>query len=153
MRGGRVALVIVAVVLASPTALDAAQVRTCTATRADSLGPFYEPGAPRRAKVGNGYLLSGVVRSTRNCRPLTGARVEFWLAGPDGEYADRYRATVIAGRGGRYRFESHFPPPYSGRPSHIHIRVSAARHRTLVTQHYPRRGAESARFNLTLRPR
>ena len=142
-----------AIAAACVTAGVAAPSRNCTPTRADSLGPFYEPGAPRRAKVGSGYALSGVVRSTRNCRPLAGARVEFWLAGPDGEYGDAWRATVVSGRGGRYRFQSHFPPPYSGRPSHIHIRVSAARHRTLVTQHYPRRGMASARFNLTLRPR
>jgi protocatechuate 3,4-dioxygenase beta subunit len=38
---------------------------------------------------------------------------------------------------GGYRFESDFPPPYVGRPPHIHIRVTADGHNTLVTQHYP----------------
>ncbi len=123
----------------------------CKATPPDALGPFYEPNAPVRAKVGSGYVLTGVVRSARTCKPIARARIEFWLAGPDGEYADRYRATVFASRTGAYRFESHFPPPYSTRPPHIHVRVSARGYRTLVTQFYPRAGVSSARFNLTLR--
>lgn len=124
----------------------------CAPTPADSLGPFYEAGAPVRAKVGSGYVLSGVVRSARTCKPVAAARVELWLAGPDGEYADRYRATVFSRRDGTYRFESHFPPPYSGRPPHIHLRVSARAFRALVTQHYPRRGTARARFDLVVRP-
>jgi protocatechuate 3,4-dioxygenase beta subunit len=126
----------------------------CTPTRADALGPFYEPNAPVRSKVGSGYVLSGVVRSARTCTPISRARIELWLAGPDGEYADRYRATIFSSsRTGAYRFVSHFPPPYAGRPSHIHIRVSARGFRTLVTQHYPRAGTRRASFALVLRPR
>ena len=70
------------------------------------LGPFYLPGAPERSKVGTGYVLQGTVRSTQNCEPLPGAVIEFWLAGPDGHYADRYRATVVADNEGQYQFES-----------------------------------------------
>jgi protocatechuate 3,4-dioxygenase beta subunit len=33
--------------------------------------------------------------------------------------------------------ESNFPPGYSGRPPHIHIRISANGFRSLATQHYP----------------
>jgi protocatechuate 3,4-dioxygenase beta subunit len=133
--------------------LAAAALATCAPTPADALGPFYEPSAPVRSKVGSGYVLTGAVRSARTCKPIPRARVELWLAGPDGEYADRYRATIFASRTGTYRFESHFPPPYSGRPSHIHIRVTARGFRTLVTQHYPRAGTRRASFALVLRPR
>jgi protocatechuate 3,4-dioxygenase beta subunit len=49
--------------------------------------------------------------------------LELWLAGPDGEYADAYRATVIADAQGRYRFASHAPAAYAGRPPHLHLRV------------------------------
>lgn len=122
----------------------------CPPTRADALGPFYEPGAPVRSRVGRGYVLSGRVLSTA-CRPLRGARIEFWLANPNGDYDDRHRATMFATRTGAYRFESNRPPPYSGRPPHIHVRVSARGYRTLVTQHYPRSGRTSAVFNLVLR--
>ena len=126
---------------------------TCRPTPTDSLGPFYEPNAPVRSKVGTGYVLTGVVRSSRTCRPVARARIELWLAGPDGEYADRYRATIFSTRTGAYRFQSHFPPPYSGRPSHVHLRVTARGFRTLVTQHYPRRGTTRATFPIVLVPR
>jgi protocatechuate 3,4-dioxygenase beta subunit len=72
------------------------------------------------------------------------------MAGPDGEYTDDYRATQLVGADGAYRFESHFPPPYSGRPPHIHLRVSAEGYQTLVTQHYPKEGETSASFDLVL---
>jgi protocatechuate 3,4-dioxygenase beta subunit len=122
----------------------------CRPTPPDSLGPFYEPGAPVRSKVGNGYVLTGRVLAARTCRAIPRARIELWLANPSGEYDDAHRATVIAGRRGGYRFESNKPPSYQSRPPHIHIRVSARGFRTLVTQHYPRAGRRSAVFNLVL---
>ena len=146
-------VVTLAAVVAASAAAPAAAAPTCRATPADSLGPYYEPNAPVRAKVGRGYVLTGTVRAAGTCRAIARARVELWLAGPDGEYADRYRATIFASRTGTYRFESHFPPPYSGRPSHIHICVTARGFRTLVTQHYPRAGTRRASFALVLRPR
>lgn len=133
--------------------LVSAALATCSPTPADALGPFYEPGAPVRAKVGTGHVLRGVVRSSRTCRPIARARIEFWLAGPSGRYDDAHRATVFARRDGSYRFESNFPPSYSGRPPHIHVRVTARGYRALVTQFYPRRGQTRARFALVLRPR
>jgi protocatechuate 3,4-dioxygenase beta subunit len=122
----------------------------CRPTPPDSLGPFYEPGAPVRSKVGSGYVLTGRVLAARTCRAIPRARIELWLANPSGEYDDAHRATVIAGRRGGYRFESNKPPSYQSRPPHIHIRVSARGFRTLVTQHYPRAGRRSAVFNLVL---
>jgi protocatechuate 3,4-dioxygenase beta subunit len=122
----------------------------CRATPPDSLGPFYEPGAPMRSKVGSGYVLSGRVLAARTCRAIPRARIELWLANPQGEYDDAHRATLIAGRRGGYRFESNKPPSYQSRPPHIHIRVAARGFRTLVTQHYPRTNRSSAVFNLVL---
>jgi protocatechuate 3,4-dioxygenase beta subunit len=121
----------------------------CTPTRSDALGPYYEPGAPVRSKVGSGYVLSGRAL-TVGCRPISGARVEFWLVNPRGDYDDAHRATVLARRDGRYRFESNRPIAYEARPPHIHVRITARGFRTLVTQHYPRPGRRSAVFNLVL---
>jgi hypothetical protein len=124
----------------------------CEPTRSDMLGPFYRPGAPERSKVGEGYVLEGKVRSAADCAPVPGARVELWLAGPDGRYADRYRATIHSNSDGGYRFESHYPPPYAGRPSHIHIRVTAQGFAELVTQHYPAPGETGGVMDLVLAP-
>lgn len=131
---------------------NAGQSTDCLPTAADALGPFYKPGAPQRSSVGKGYVLQGVVRSADGCRPLPGAVIELWLAGPDGRYDDEYRATLIADDSGRYQFESHVPVPYSGRPPHIHLRVTAAGYQRLVTQHYPQRGQRQGVFDLVLLP-
>jgi protocatechuate 3,4-dioxygenase beta subunit len=122
----------------------------CRSTPPDALGPFYEPGAPVRSKVGTGYVLSGRVLAARTCRAIPRARIELWLVNPQGVYDDAHRATVIAGRRGGYRFQSNKPPSYESRPPHIHIRVTARGYRTLVTQHYPRANRTSAVFNLVL---
>jgi protocatechuate 3,4-dioxygenase beta subunit len=124
----------------------------CKPTPPDSLGPFYQPNAPLRISVGEGYLLAGEVKSAADCFPIPGARIELWLAGPDGKYDDEHRATILSGQTGEYRFASNFPPGYGNRPPHIHIRVSAEGYQTLVTQHYPEKGSERATFDLVLVP-
>jgi protocatechuate 3,4-dioxygenase beta subunit len=136
----------------SEPVLEAETQITCLPTEPDMLGPFYVADAPLRDSVGEGYVLEGTVRAAGSCAPVAGVAVEFWLAGPNGEYGDDYRATVAVGEDGRYRFESHAPPPYAGRPAHIHIRVEAAGYQTLVTQHYPEQGGTSAEFDLVLLP-
>jgi protocatechuate 3,4-dioxygenase beta subunit len=74
------------------------------------------------------------------------------MAGPDGEYIDDYRATVLTNESGEYGFESHLPPSYLRRPPHIHIRVTADGFNTLSTQHYPAEGSNKAEFDLVLIP-
>jgi hypothetical protein len=124
----------------------------CTPTPKDALGPFYEPNAPLRAKVGEGYVLTGQVKSAVDCSPVSRARIEFWLAAQNRHYDGDHRATVYSGNGGEYRFESNFPPPYMSRPSHIHVRVSAKGYGELVTQHYPAKGGKGAKFDLVIEP-
>lgn len=124
----------------------------CTPTAEDAQGPFYREGAPVRSKLGEGYLLTGVVRSAADCAPIEGARIELWMTGPEGDYADKWRATTFSGKGGVYSFESHFPGPYGSRPPHIHMIVNAAGFRELVTQHYPHPGKAEGTFDLVLIP-
>jgi len=124
----------------------------CTPTKPDSLGPFYQPSAPVRSSVDSGYVLSGTVKSTSNCSPVDGVRIEFWLANPDGEYDEAHRATIFSNESGAYWFESNFPPPYGSRPSHIHVRVTAEGFKPLITQHYPVAGRTEATFDLVLIP-
>ena len=124
----------------------------CQPTPPDAMGPFYKPDAPVRDWVGYGYMLTGKVLSAGSCTPLVGARIEFWLASPNGQYSDDYRATVFSREDGYYRFLSHFPPPYGPRPPQIHIRVTATGYSELITQHYPEKGASAAQLALVLLP-
>ena len=124
----------------------------CYPTEPDMKGPFYKPNAPIRSSFGKGYTLKGTVKSANNCLPIANAPVEIWVAGPDGEYADAYRATVISDNEGLYRISSHFPPGYHGRPPHFHIRVAVNGFRTLVTQQYPAEGSHAGEFDLVLIP-
>lgn len=125
---------------------------SCIPTEPDARGPFYKPGAPERASVGKGYMLSGVVKSSSDCSPVRGAKIEFWLTGPDGNYDDDHRATVYSGSQGMYRFESNVPGSYFWRRPHIHIQVTAEGFRNLITQHYPEKGAREGTFDLVLVP-
>lgn len=125
---------------------------TCVPTRPDAEGPFYKPNAPVRSRVDQGHLLSGIVRSATDCVPIAGARLEFWLAASNGQYDDDHRATMFSDSNGGYRFESNLPPPYAGRPSHIHIRASAEGFQTLITQYYPPAKETAGAFDLVLVP-
>lgn len=127
-----------------------AEVTSCTPTRPDAEGPFYEPNAPERTSVGKGHVLKGVVRSSTNCRLIPGAQLEFWQVNEQAEYDDDHRATMFADNAGAYSFESNFPLAYSGRPSHIHLRVTAEGHQTLITQFYPQEGETEATFDIVL---
>jgi hypothetical protein len=141
---------------ASPTPLAAGATATmpatCRPTEPDQLGPFYKPNAPERSSVGQGHVLSGVVRSSVDCSPIAGARIELWMANPNAEYDDAHRATVFSDASGAYRFESNVPVPYTGRPPHIHIKATAEGYGQLITQYYPPAGSTSGTFDLVLIP-
>lgn len=122
----------------------------CVATRPDALGPFYKTNAPERASTGRGLVVSGTVRSLRGCTPIPGARIEWWSVNPRGEYDDAHRATQRADGEGRYRYETDSPLPYAGRPPHVHVRITAPGHRTLVTQLYPKTGQRAIETEFVL---
>jgi protocatechuate 3,4-dioxygenase beta subunit len=143
-----VALALCVLAIAGPAA---AQQRTaCTPTAPDMLGPFYKPDAPERAITGEGLVVSGTVRSAKGCAPLAGARLEWWSADGRGEYRDALRATQRTGADGAFRYETVAPGRYPGRPPHLHVKVSAPGHRTLVTQVYPRDGQRAIATDFVL---
>lgn len=114
------------------------------------LGPFYEADAPERPATGRGLVVSGVVRSARDCAPLPAARIEWWSASPSGDYDRAHRASQRADGAGRYRYETSVPGRYPGRPPHLHVRVTAPGHRALVTQLYPKAGQMALDMDLVL---
>jgi protocatechuate 3,4-dioxygenase beta subunit len=93
-----------------------------------------------------------VVKSAADCAPIEKARIELWLTNPEGDYDDDHRATIFSDGAGQYRFESNFPPGYSGRPPHIHIKISANGFETLATQHYPSTVSNKGVFDIVLAP-
>ncbi len=103
--------VLVVLVLGVGQSLDLASAATpmCAPTRLDSLGPFYEPNAPERDSTGQGLIISGIVRSVRDCHALGGARIEWWSANAHGDYDAAHRATQQANSDGHYHYTTDFP--------------------------------------------
>ena len=124
-------------------------------TPEDVEGPFYKAGAPARANLAepgskaDKLILTGAVRWA-DCKPLAGVMLDFWHADARGEYDNggyRYRGVVATDAQGRYRLETNLPPPYSGRPRHIHVRLQRPGGKILTTQLYfpgESRGADRA---------
>jgi protocatechuate 3,4-dioxygenase beta subunit len=108
--------------------------------------------APVRSSVGEGHILTGVVRSTEGCAPVVNAKIIFWLANPDGRYDEDHRATVFTDEQGAYTFESNFPGEYENVRPHIHLYVEAEGYRAIETEYLPERGQTEGIFDITLRP-
>jgi len=146
------ASLVTAAAVAGGLALTASATPTaCQPTRSDGAGPFQQSGlsAPRRAKIGTGHVLQGRVLGT-DCRPVAGALVVLWQAGPNG-YGPRGRGSVRTDRSGRFRFEGPVPASYGGVP-HIHIAVFNPAFEELLTRYVVRRGSKTGRITLVLTP-
>jgi len=173
-------------ILAASAALIAAPAvlaQQCRVTPRDALGPFYVKGAPAQAELcasGSGgsqiLTVSGRVLGMPDCARLAGALVEVWQADSRGDYTQvgarqddagcLLRASLKTDAEGRYAFRTVRPGEYPGRPRHIHYRVGAKGHATLVTQLYfarergvppelvvtaaPKDGGLVANFDITL---
>ena len=124
----------------------------CPATTPDAFGPFGRGTPPARASIGKGHVLTGVVLSALDCKPVRGARVELWQANAKGRYVRATSATVLVDRNGRFRFEGPYPAPYEGRPAHIHLRVVGRGHEVLLSRYEPARGAKRGAVRLVLLP-
>ena len=122
----------------------------CTATPPDMLGPFYVAGAPQRSVTGDGLTVHGVVRTARECKALPAAKLEWWSADGSGKYDDAHRATQVTDPEGRFRYVTDPPGRYPGRPPHVHVKVTAAGHKPLVTQIYPKQGDREIAFDFVL---
>jgi catechol 1,2-dioxygenase len=126
-------------------------------TPGDVLGPFYRKGAPFRSDLsppaakGTALVVSGSVHGVGARAPLANAVIDVWQANADGHYdndnpahpppPDLYidRARLRTDKRGRYQFRTVYPGPYKmdariWRTPHLHYKVKARGHRTLVTQ-------------------
>jgi len=113
-------------------------------TPAQTEGPYFKPGSPTRTSLvepgmaGTRLALSGRVLS-RDCRPIAGARLDFWQADASGSYDNagyRLRGNQTTRSDGRYALDTVVPGEYPGRTEHIHVKVQPAGGGTLTTQLY-----------------
>lgn len=142
----------------------------CRPTQSDALGPFFVKNAPLQSDLCTAagdderLMVGGRIVGAGNCKPLADVLIEVWQADARGEYSQvsrsrkddpRYllRGTLKSSADGRYAFRTIVPGEYPGRPRHIHYRISAAGHRTLVTQLYfePERGVDASRVAKLIR--
>ncbi len=113
-------------------------------TRPDMEGPYFLAGSPEKASLiepgmgGTPLIIRGYVISV-TCRPIAGARLEFWQADANGEYdlqGYRLRGHVFSDETGFYQIETILPAPYESRPRHIHVKVIPMGLPELTTQLY-----------------
>lgn len=142
---GALVLVVAGAGVSAPAA------QRCAPTFADGAGPFGRGAPPRRASIGKGHVLTGVVLSV-DCRPVSGAQVHLWQSNRRGEYTRAGSATVLTDRAGRFRFEGPRPVSYEGRPPHIHLRIVARDHEVLLTRYVPLPGAKRGSIRVVLTP-
>jgi protocatechuate 3,4-dioxygenase beta subunit len=124
----------------------------CRPTLSAGGGPFElnNAPAPRRARIGTGHVLTGRILRYPGCTPIKGAVVEFWQVSGNGRYDRRGHGSMVTSPNGVFRFEGPRPPGESGRPPHIHVRVSAAGYEEFVTTWMLARGERLGRLNVVL---
>ena len=125
--------------------LIATALRSCKPTLDDGLSPSYEPDAPERNVVGKGHVLTGVVRSSRDCQPIANAKLEFWPEEEGLGHPASSRATFFTDANGNYRFACN-------PPEHIHMRISAPGYRTIAVNSYHPNGSAEGVFDIVLVP-
>ncbi len=95
-------------------------------------GPYYKANPPQNATLrtsgvaGTPLTLTGYVVST-SCRPIAGAKLDFWQADGNGTYDNSgytLRGWQLTDANGAYRLETVIPGLYPGRTEHIHFKVT-----------------------------
>jgi protocatechuate 3,4-dioxygenase beta subunit len=117
-------------------------------TRRQTEGPFYTPKTPRRRDIrdalhgGATLVVSGRVLDSE-CRPVSGAVLDFWQTDHAGRYDNhgyRYRGHQHTDAEGRFELVTVRPRQYEAmgvwRTPHIHVKAQGPSTRLLTTQLY-----------------
>jgi protocatechuate 3,4-dioxygenase beta subunit len=112
-------------------------------TQGDQEGPFYKSNSPGRSLIetnGTPLYIEGKVLKGDDCEtPVKDAVLDIWHCDDHGKYdmsGFGCRGQVKTDSKGSYSFTTIFPPPYGGRPRHIHVKVRAPGFQELTTQIY-----------------
>ena len=130
---------------AVPTELVSATTFSCKPNLDDGVSPSYKPDASERTVVGQGHVVTGVVLSSVDCKPIANAKLEFWPEEERLGHPDSSRATFFTDRDGRYRFDCKMP-------EHIHMRTSAPGYKTIGVNSYHPEGQAEGTFDIVLEP-
>lgn len=123
--------------------------RSCEATQSNPGGTNnYVQDAAERESLGQGFEITGTVRSAAGCRPLEGRRVQVWLATETGGEQDN-RATVRTDAAGRYRIGTDPTVPQFGEPN-IHVGHAGQGYRDVFIRRVVDLDDRRATVNLTL---
>jgi len=118
---------------------------SCEPTLDDGVSPSYKPDAPERTVVGQGHVITGVLLSSVDCKPIANAKLEFWPEEAGLGHPDSSRATFFTDQNGQYRFGCNMP-------EHIHMRISAPGYRTIGVNSYHPDGQAEGIFDIVLEP-
>ena len=139
----------------TPTAVAEAQreeperERRCEPTESNPGGTNnYIPDAPPLDSLGEGFVITGLVRSADGCEPLEDVRIQVWLATETGGEQDN-RASVRTGADGRYRIETDPTVPQFGEPN-IHVGYDDGEYREVFIRRVVDLDDERAVVDLTL---
>ncbi len=128
-----------------------APARNCKPTESNPGGTNnYIPDAPEGESLGDGFIVTGLVRSARGCRPLSGVRIQVWLATETGSEQDN-RASVRTDENGRYRIETAPTIAQFGEPN-IHVGYDDGEYREVFIRRVVDLDDTRARVDLTLAP-
>ena len=126
--------------------------RNCEATESNPGGTNnYIPDAPEADNLGSGFVITGLVRSAKGCRPLQDVRIQVWLATETGGEQDN-RASVRTGTDGQYRIETDPTVPQFGEPN-IHVGYDDDAYEPVFTRRVVDLDDERAVVDLTLAKR
>jgi hypothetical protein len=111
------------------------------------------PDGPEQNDVGDGFVLTGIVRDSSTCLPLANAQIAFWMTNAEGEYDGVGEGVLYTNAQGRYRLESNVPGQYDDVTPHIHLAISAPGYAISVTEFlFEREGIESGEVDVNLQP-
>jgi hypothetical protein len=127
-------------------------VESCPATVGPA-GDAQIPDGPERADVGDGFVLTGIIRDSATCLPIADAQIAFWMANGEGVYDDDSEGVLHTNAQGRYRLESGIPGQYENVTPHIHLAVSAPGYGMTVTEFlFDNTGIEAGTVDVNLQP-
>lgn len=119
------------------------------ATTTDMLGPFFRENAPfrndlRRIKNTDEVSINVIGKVFgKDCKtPVSNALIDIWHCDENKDYdmesaEYKCRGRFYSDENGAYQFKTFIPPPYGGRPKHIHYLVHEIdEHQKLITQLY-----------------